>query len=277
MARDLGEPSGSLGDAVFETKVAMAPMTDSIRAIMEASKGAVTAFIPGLGPNTRHPLRDIISKLLKPDVFGRESCPILVVAATTVRTGDTKLFWGRDVTIDALLASSCLPSKFAAIEINGESYWDGCYTCNPPLLPLIQVASPRDVVIVRVAPHERPKIPYGEQDVQKRISEIAFGSALKHDLHAVNLHQNIPPGIDGLPTSVISLRDARLHMITAEDEFRGMNGGSVQDPSWSFLKRMRQLGRRSASTWLTEHLTSVGTQGSVDLAAYCSCFSGAGE
>ena len=264
VARDIGEPRGALGDVVYETKIAMAPFTDAMRAMAEANKAVMAAMIPGLGPSPSHPLRGIVTDLLRPEVFARETCPRLVIAATSVRTGDTTLFWGADVNVEALLASSCLPSKFAAIAIDGESYWDGCYTCNPPLLPLIQSEASRDIVIVRVAPQERPKIPFSEGDVQKRVTEIAFGSALKNDLRSIALHQEIPAHVEGLPRSVTALRDARLHFITAEEDFRLMNGGSVQDPSWSFLARMRDIGRRSAARWLAQHRDAVGSQGSLD-------------
>ena len=63
------------------------------------------------------------------------------------------------------------------------------------------------------------------------------------------------------------LRDARLHAIGAEEEFRALKGGSQRDASWAFLQSMRDLGHRAADRWLGEHLADVGVRSTVDLAA----------
>jgi NTE family protein len=64
------------------------------------------------------------------------------------------------------------------------------------------------------------------------------------------------------------LRDARLHEIGAEEEFRALRGGSQRDASWGFLQSMRDLGRDAADRWLGEHLADVGVRSTVDLAAF---------
>ena len=35
------------------------------------------------------------------------------------------------------MASACLPQMYQAVEIDGEAYWDGGFTANPALLPLV--------------------------------------------------------------------------------------------------------------------------------------------
>jgi hypothetical protein len=70
-----------------------------------------------------------------------------------------------------------------------------------------------------------------------------------------------PPGV------LARLREARLHAIGAEEEFRALKGGSQRDASWGFLQSMRDLGHRAADRWLGEHLASVGVRSTVDLAA----------
>jgi predicted acylesterase/phospholipase RssA len=47
-----------------------------------------------------------------------------------MRTGEARLFWGKEVTADVLLASACLPQHFWPVEINGEFFLDGAYVCN---------------------------------------------------------------------------------------------------------------------------------------------------
>ncbi len=64
------------------------------------------------------------------------------------------------------------------------------------------------------------------------------------------------------------LRDARLHAIGAEEEFRALKGGSQRDASWGFLRDMRDLGRRAAERGLDADLASVGVRSTMDLSGF---------
>ena len=44
----------------------------------------------------------------------------LTVSATNARTARRRIFTNRDISVDALLASACLPQLFRAVEIDGE-------------------------------------------------------------------------------------------------------------------------------------------------------------
>ena len=63
---------------------------------------------------------------------------LLFITATNVRTGRGHVFKNGTITPDVLLASACLPTMFQAIEIDGEPYWDGGYSGNPTITPLIR-------------------------------------------------------------------------------------------------------------------------------------------
>ena len=62
----------------------------------------------------------------------------LFVTATNVRTGRGRVFRNAEITPDVLLASACLPTMFQAVEIDGEPYWDGGYSGNPTMTPLVR-------------------------------------------------------------------------------------------------------------------------------------------
>lgn len=240
---------------------AMAPVVDAVRQ-------ASVALNPAAGRPGPNPLRGILAELLSPPAFGRPGAPELVVAATRVRTGEARLFRGAEVTVDALLASACLPQLFPAVQIEGEPYWDGGYTSNPPVRPLIEAGAPPDVLIVRAKPLERPGTPSGVLAVQERANEITFGSALRSELRTLALAQPLLAGVPGLPPVLARLRDARLHMIGAEAEFQALQGGSRQDPTWAFLSGMRELGVAAAERWLAENLALVGVRSSLDLSQF---------
>src|SRR3546814_18743708 len=64
-----------------------------------------------------------------------------------------------ELSIDALLASACLPQIHRAVEIDGEAYWDGGYMGNPAIYPLIYDCASPDVAIVQVNPITRAEVP----------------------------------------------------------------------------------------------------------------------
>ena len=240
---------------------AMAPVVDAVRQ-------TAAVWSPGAGQGGINPLRGILGELLDPAAFASPRAPTLVVAATRVRTGETRLFQGAEVTVDALLASACLPQLFPAVEIDGETYWDGGYSSNPPLRPLIEAGAPSDILVVRTTPLARPGAATDAASINERANEIAFGSALRHELRSLAVAQALLADVPPTPGPLARLRDARVHMLGAEDEFRAMRGGSRQDPTWSFLSRMRDLGHVAADRWLAEHLPMIGTRSTVDLAQF---------
>jgi NTE family protein len=243
----------------------LAPMTDALR---HAAKELPPSRLAPFGPN---PLRRVLDGLLDPSVFGRDGAPTLVVSATQVSTGEARLFWDAEVTPDVLLASACLPQLFPPVEVEGELYWDGGFASNPPLRPLIEAGAPSDVILVPTGPRERPKPPHGAADIQERVTEIAFNTALRLELRSLAMAQRLlaelpeapPPG-----TGLARLRDARLHVIGAEEAFRALPHSSAQDTRWNVLQELRDLGRDSAARWLGEHLTAVGAHATFDVTTF---------
>jgi NTE family protein len=243
----------------------LTPVTETLR---HAAKELPAPRLAPLGPN---PLRRVLDGLLDPSIFGRDGAPSLVVSATRVRTGEARLFWGAEITADVLLASACLPQFFPPVEIEGELYWDGGYASNPPLRPLIEAGAPSDVILVPTGPLERPEPPQGAADIRERAAEIAFNTALRLELRSLAMAQRLlaelpeppPPG-----TGLARLREARLHVIGAEEALRALPSGSALDTRWDFLRRLRDLGRDTAERWLGENLIAVGAHPTLDLAKF---------
>ena len=89
------------------------------------------------------PLREALSRDIDFAALRAAACPKLLIAATRVRDGKQQIFDNAAVTADVLLASTCPPLVHCAVEIDGESYWDGGYGANPPLVRLVQDSLPR--------------------------------------------------------------------------------------------------------------------------------------
>lgn len=240
----------------------LAPATDAVRREM------LLHYNPT--PLTPNPLRRVLEGLLDSAVFGGPGAPMLVVSATRVRTGEARLFVDREVTAEALLASACLPNLFPAVEIDGEPYWDGGYASNPPLRPLIEAGAPPDVILVRTTPFERLDHPTGAGPIGQRVNEIAFGAALRGELRSLAVAQQLLADVPEVSGVAARLREARIHVISAEDEFRSLPGGSKLDPSWGFLLRMRELGHGAADAWLARHLPDLGRHSSFDLSEFAA-------
>lgn len=245
--------------------------------IMDAVRQTSMAWAPGAGQSGLNLLRGILAELLDPAAFQLPGAPTLIVAATHVRTGEARLFRGSDVTVDALLASTCLPQFFPTVEIDGEAYWDGGYASNPPLCALIEAGAPSDVVIVRTTPHERPWTPRQAASVQERANEITFGAALRQELRSLALTQLLLADTPHPPEPLARLRNARVHMISAEDEFRALPCGSNQAPTWGFLSGMRDLGQGTTDQWLKDTLPAIGARSSCDLARFAGVGGLAGQ
>ena len=50
--------------------------------------------------------------------------------------------------------SACLRTMFRAVEMDGETYWDGGYAGNPTITPLIRESDARDTILVQINPRE---------------------------------------------------------------------------------------------------------------------------
>lgn len=230
-----------------------APMFDAVR------KAGSAMAAPPPSAFTINPLRGILSELLHTPLFGTPGAPGLVVAATRVRTGEARLFRDAEVGLDVLLASACLPLLFPAVEIEGEPYWDGGYSSNPPVRPLIEAGCPPDVLIVRTTQPERAMPLFGAAAVKERLSEITFGTPLRTELHSLALAQKSLAGVTDLPPTLARLRDARLHMI-APDPADSYAAASALHPNWSVLSEQRRRGIAAAARWIARDLAAVGTR-----------------
>ena len=96
-----------------------------------------------------NPLTKVLSESI--DFARLAAAPIkLFITATNVRTGRPRVFRNAELSPDVLLASACLPAMFQAVEIDGEAYWDGGYSGNPTMTPLIQECVSDDTILVAI-------------------------------------------------------------------------------------------------------------------------------
>src|ERR1041385_4000046 len=101
-------------------------------------------------PFNYNPLKEILTGLVNFEELHRYNKKQLFICATNVKTNRAKIFTNKEITVDSVLASACLPFLFQAVEIDGEYYWDGGYMGNPPIFPLITNTNIHDVLLVKI-------------------------------------------------------------------------------------------------------------------------------
>jgi NTE family protein len=215
-----------------------------------------------VNPMGSNPLRQILQDSV--DFARLVTAPIkLFVTATNVRTGKGHIFRNADLTPDVLLASACLPTMFQAVEIDGEPYWDGGYSGNPSMSPLIRECTASDTILIQINPIERPGTPRSAREIHNRLNEIAFNSVLLKELQAgALLRRATDPG----KGENAVWANMRLHRI-ASDVMLDLGYSSKLIAEWSFFCMLRDEGRKAAAAFLEAHGADLGVRSTLDIDA----------
>jgi NTE family protein len=203
-----------------------------------------------LDPSGHNPLADLLAESVDFERLRRDPPVRLFVSATNVRSGKPRIFGPDAISLEAVLASACLPQLFHAVEIDGEHYWDGGYAANPPVLPLVDGTGCEDIVIVQVDPVRIKTLPTTARAIRERVQVLAFNAGFLREMHEVAARGR-----------------AHLHLIAAEPIMARLGAASKLDPDAAFLERLFALGRRRAKAFLAKHKAAIGARSSLDVAA----------
>jgi NTE family protein len=214
------------------------------------------------------PLRDILTRTI--DFAGlQRHCPVhLHIAATDVADGKARIFTGPEITRDVVLASTCLPHLRQAIRIGERHYWDGGYSANPPILPLVLDREAADTLIVLVDSSAEPHVPTSASAITRRVGRLAFHAPLRREIEFVERWRELAG--DGFTLGsrrLKRLRRHRFHLIEAGDATVGLDPVSKLVPERSMLENLRDAGRVAAQAWVDRYTGALGTRSTVDLAA----------
>jgi NTE family protein len=189
------------------------------------------------------------------------------IAATNVQSGRVRIFTRDELTVEAVLASACLPNIHAAVVIDGVPYWDGGFRGNPPIWPFIYASESRDVVIVELDPSFRPGVPKSNAEIADRLNEITFGGALMSELRAIAFIQDLIQKGSIVGEFGTRLKEIMIHSIKDEASIAPMGSVSKLLIEPAYLEHLFQLGRVAAAKWLAATFESVGMRSSVDIRA----------
>jgi NTE family protein len=214
-------------------------------------------------PNNTNPLRQILEKTIDCDSLHECISLKLFVCATDVLEGKIKVFQNQELSIDALLASACLPQLFQAVQIGQSYYWDGGFMGNPPIFPLIYNCDSRDVLIVQINPMKIPAVPKTPQAILDRANTLSFNSSLVREMRAIAFVTHlIEAGFDDGGR----LKHMLVHTIDAEQQLAAYGAASKYNVDWDFLQSLHALGRRQAGTFLRRHYDDIGKISTTDIA-----------
>jgi len=217
-----------------------------------------------LNPLNYNPLRDLVADAVDFEAVREFREVRLFVSATNVHTGKVRVFSGAEITLDAVMASACLPQMFHAVEIDGAPYWDGGYMGNPPLFPLFKDARTTDLVLIQTSPIERHETPRTAREIANRVNEITFNSTLMRELGMIDfIDRQLASGrLDGK-----HFRQVWMHRISAEPEVAAMSDSSKLNAEWDFIVHLRDAGRAAAQAFLDGHFDDLGRRSTFDVAA----------
>jgi len=222
-----------------------------------------------LNPFNLNPLRELLSRQIDFDSLRAASPVRLFISATDVFSGMARIFGTREITLEALLASTCLPSLNQAVAIGDSAYWDGGLTANPPLRPLVYQCEASDILIVRLQPESRAGIPRTVEDISSRFNEISFSSTLHSEIQGIALaKREAERRAFALGRLERRLRRLNLHAIGPTALVASMDVASRLKTDARLLDLLFTEGREQASAWLAAHFDLIGVRSTLPLARH---------
>ena len=215
-----------------------------------------------LNPLKVNPLRDVVEAQVDFDRVHACDQLKLFIAATNVRTGKIKIFSDSEVTLDAVMASACLPQLYHAVEIGEDAYWDGGFMGNPPLYPLFYETATADTVLVQINPIERKEVPTTAREILNRVNEITFNSTLLRELRAIEFVGRL---IEEGKLDQKEYMQVHMHRIHGDTKLAALSASSKFNAEWAFLKHLRDIGRVAAGSWLDENFGDIGVRSTLNL------------
>ncbi|MFM9943551.1 MAG: patatin-like phospholipase family protein [Hyphomicrobiaceae bacterium] len=214
------------------------------------------------------PLRKLLSETIDFAKISTTEGPELLIAATDVATGRSRLFRRREITVEAVLASTCLPTLHHAVQIEGRAYWDGGFSANPDLVTLAAESPVRDTLLVLLNPIAKATMPRSAREIAAEVNRVTFTQPLLRDIAEIAAHRRDHRG--GLfqrrsRASTIAMHN--FHMIEAGRHTGALAPESKMRPDKSMLLQLHNAGREEARKWLGRHEADIGHRSTIDLGA----------
>lgn len=209
-----------------------------------------------------NPLRELLASCVDFKQLVKSASPRIHVCATHVKTGKAEIFSGKRLTEAAVMASACLPTLFRAVEVEGEHFWDGGFSGNPALHPLIYHCQASDIVLIQINPVERNAVPDNESEIMDRVNELTFNASLLAQMRAIDLVNRL---IDKGYLPPERYRTVRLHRIDGGEALEAYPASSKSSADGQLIEALFELGQTCGKRWLKKHYDEVGVASSINI------------
>ena len=228
--------------------------------IGNAWRGVVSPYQSN--PMDINPLRDMLEEEVDFRAIAAQGELKVFVSATHVTTGKAVVFTGKQLDARAVLASACLPMLFRAVEIDGEPYWDGGYSVNPALSPLIKECSTSDLLLVQINPLRRDQAPRSSPEILDRINELTFNASLLTQMRAIEFVNRL---LEEGAVSHARCRIVRIHRVDGGQALEAFPASSRTSADGTMINKLFDAGRAAGKEWLDAHFAAIGQRSTVDL------------
>ena len=212
------------------------------------------------------PFRRLLTSLIDFEKIRTSPGIGLLIAATDVATGRARLFRRKELTVEAVLASACLPTLHHAVEIDGKAYWDGGFSANPDIVTLASESAIEDTLIVLLNPLEKRTPPRSAREIADQVNTITFNQPLLRDAEIVAAAQEAPLSWRAPAGSRLSrLKRHRFHLLEAGRYTMGLSMESKLKPERGLLNYLHASGRAEMQKWLERNRSSIGRRQTVDM------------
>jgi NTE family protein len=175
----------------------------------------------------------------------------LVVGAVNVLTGGFTTFRGPEIRLESILASAAIPDLFPAVHLDGQTYWDGLFSQNPPIRELTDYHVD-EIRVVQINKASRDHVPTSKADILDRRNELAGNLSLEHELHFIErINELLERGM------LINSPYRRIAVYRIELQWN-LDHASKFDRSERLLRGLMALGRKRARAFLAAR--SAGTR-----------------
>lgn len=246
--------------AVLDRVLALMPIEASpLRFMVDTMSRVLSPY--DLNPLNINPLKGLIERFVDFDAIRAFKNLDIFISATNVHSGRLRVFKREEINADVVMASAALPLVFRAVEIEGEPYWDGGFTGNPAILPLIESNEIDDVLVVQISPLSRNVTPTSARDIVHRVNEITFNSSLDSELRALEYIGRIAGkrGKGAAPAA-----NVKVHRIVLDGAGK-LGAGTGLNADYDFFALLHRAGRRAARRFLDAHFRDIGRRSTLDL------------
>jgi NTE family protein len=118
------------------------------------------------------------------------------------------------------------------------------------------------VLLVQINPIQRRELPTRARAIQDRLNEITFNASLLREFRAIDFVNRL---VDAGKLPRDEYKRVLMHRIDGGPPLAELVSSSRMNADWSFLLKLRDIGRAAGKRWLKRNYEAIGKSGTLDL------------